>query len=205
MKHKIFILILIIIFSLPIVACNNNYKDRSLNVSSDDIALLTLFSDDGKNESNFLARNYGHSFLSVTNVSDSTLMIGDMAIATNETITIGLWSILEHFGIWYNIESNYIKETNKYNGRLSITIGLNNEDITKVNDIIKKNAAWTPWYNCSKFALDIWNSVATDSEIINSALFVSPSYLVNEIKKFDTYETNKACETTTIVRYYGED
>lgn len=204
MKKKIFILILIAILSFPIVACNNTYIERKLDISTSDIALLTLYSDDGKNESNFLARNYGHSFVAITNIGSEIITTGDMPVTTNETITIGLWSILEHFGIWYNVESNYIKETNKYNGRLSITIGLSQDDIAKINQIIGKNASWTPWYNCSKFALDIWNSVATESEKIYTKLFTSPGYLVKEIKNFSNYETNKICETSTQVRYYGE-
>jgi len=204
MRNKIFVTMLIIISVFTIVSCNNSYMTRSLDVSAEDVALLTIFSDDGTNESTWLTRNYGHSFLSITNIGDNDLTIGDMIVPKDESITIGLWSIMEHFGIWYNIESNYIKEYNKYNNRVSITIGINKDDISKINEVIKKNAVWTPWYNCSKFAIDVWNVVATDSEKINSALFVSPGYLVKEIKNFDEFELNRDCITSTTVRYFGE-
>ena len=203
---KRFLAVILILFAVVAISgCSKEDKRvRSLNVSSDDIALLTLFSDNGKEDSFFLARNYGHTFLSITNKSENAFVVGDMEVSPNSTITIGLWSVLEHFGVWYNLESNYIKEHNKYSERVSITIGITKEDISEINDIIKKNNTWTPWYNCSCFALDIWNNVATDSEKITKSMFVSPGYLVKEIKKFDAHEKGRICEANTPIRYYGE-
>ena len=127
-----------------------------------------------------------------------------MVVNPGETITVGLWSVFEHFGVWYNIESNYIKEHNKYAERVSITIGVNVEDILKMSKTIEENDAWTPLYNCSKFALEVWNNVANENEKIESKLFMSPGYLVEEIKGFSGYENVKLCETSTTIRYYGE-
>ena len=208
MKRKILSIILIMIGVFTFAGCNNTQavsgRVRELNLSDSDIALISIFSDDGKGESNWLTRNYGHSFFAITNVSDEEFVVGDMTVKPEETISVGLWSIFEHFGVWYNVESNYIKEHNKYAERVSLTIGIGIEDITKITEIIKNNDAWTPLYNCSKFALQVWNAVAMDNERIDSKLLMSPGYLVDEIKLFAGHEKVRECNTSDIVRYYGE-
>jgi len=197
---------LIFVAMFSFVGCSDvdTPASKTLGIEMQDVALLTLFSDNGKGDSNWLVRNYGHTFLSVENISNNAFAVGDMVVNPGENITIGLWSVFEHFGVWYNIESNYIKEHNKYDERVSITIGVNLEDITKISGIIKDNDAWTPLYNCSKFALDVWNTVAVDSEKIQSKFFMSPGYVMDEIKKFEGFDSVKTCETSTTIRYYGE-
>lgn len=184
--------------------CGNDNRTRELNISSDDTALLSIFSDNGKSESNFFLQNYGHAFLSVTNISDATFFVGDWEVDPDETITIGLWNVLQHSGVWYNLESNYIEEYNKYNKRVSITIGIDSEDIKALSKHINNNDRWTPLYNCSKFALKAWNLVAEENEKINDKFIVSPSYLVNEITKFEEYQENKDCNTEKVIRFYKE-
>ena len=205
MVKRFFVLFFIILSVFTLSSCSGEkYADRKLSIDTNDVAILSICADNGKSESTFLSRNYGHAFLSVTNISEETLVIGDYDVKSDETITIGLWSIVEHFGVWYNVESNYIKEHNKYKERVSISIGINIEDIEQINKIISNNNSWTPTYNCAKFALEIWNKVSTESEKISVPMFASPSYLVNEIKRFNDHEFKKAFETSTIVRYYGE-
>lgn len=208
MVRKIVSIILIMMAMFTFAGCKSSLVSgnvaRELSVDSSDMALLSIFSDNGKGESNFLTRNYGHSFLSVTNLSEENLLVGDMLVMPNETIAVGLWSIFEHFGVWYNIESNYIKEHNKYAERVSLTIGINKDDVAKISEVIKNNNAWTPLYNCSKFALEVWNSVAMENERIESKLLMSPGYLVEEIVKFSGHEESRACNTSEVVRYYGE-
>lgn len=188
---------------MPLTACKDD-RDRELRVGDSDVALLSIFADDGESESNFLLRNYGHAFLSIENISSREFTVGDMTVGVGETITIGLWNIIEHFGVWYNVEGNYISEYDKYSNRVSLTIGIGLEDIHKINKIVDKSDRWNPLFNCSKFALKVWNEVAEDSEKIDSKLIVSPSYLVDEIVKFDLYEKSKECVTDNKIRYYKE-
>ena len=208
MIKKILSTILIIVAFFTVSGCANSQtvsgRVRELNVSESDVALLTIFSDNGKGESNWLTRNYGHSFFTVTNLSNKELIVGDVVVNPSDTIAVGLWSIYEHFGVWYNVESNYIKEHNKYAQRVSLTIGISLEDIYSITEVIKNNDLWTPLYNCSKFALDVWNTVASENEKIDTKLLMSPGYLVEEIKKFAGYEDVRPCNTSNIVRYYGE-
>lgn len=207
MVKKIIVLFLIMFSVFSLTSCNsNNYKDRSLKIDLNDSAILSICADNGKGESTFLSRNYGHAFLAITNISTDSFIIGDQEVESGETITVGLWSIVEHFGVWFNVESNYIKERDKYNTRVSANIGIELAEIEKINEVIKNNDKWNPLYNCSKFALDIWNLVAEQhSEKINVPMFVSPSYLVDEIKRFKDHEFKQVFETSTNVRYYGEN
>jgi len=203
MKRYVFVALLIFMSIFTFSACDGN-KDRGLDVSDDDVALLSIYADDGSSESNFLLRNYGHAFLSIENISDTSFTIGDRQVNAHETITVGLWNVLEHFGIWYNIESNYISEYNKYSNRYSLTIGISLEDIQKICELIDKSDRWNPFFNCSTFAMKVWNLVAEDNEKINSKLIVSPSYLVKEITKFDDFEKNRECVTDKNIQYYKE-
>jgi len=102
------------------------------------------------------------------------------------------------------LESNYIKEHNKYSNRVSLTIGIKQQDIDILNEYFDKNDIWTPINNCSKFALGAWNLVAEESEQINNKLVVSPSYLVEEICKFNEFVNTKEIITNNTIKYYKE-
>lgn len=203
MKRYVFILLLMMVSIFTLSACKNNDK-RELSIEDGDVALLSIFADNGESESNLLLRNYGHAFLSIKNISANTFTVGDREVLSGETITVGLWNVLEHFGVWYNIESNYISEYGKYMHRVSLTIGIDLEDIVKLNDVIDSSDRWDPLFNCSTFALKMWNSVANDNEKINSKFIVSPSYLVSQICKFEEYEENRECSTDKNIKYYKE-
>jgi len=204
MKKIIFMLTLFL-FCFSVVGCGKTEERyRDLQIESTDVALLTIVSDNGDDETNFLTKYYGHAFLAITNIKSQEFVVGDRKVAPNETITFGLWPIQEHFGVWFNVESNYINEYNKYAQRVSLTIGVDLEDIEKICTIIDNNNKWTLFYNCSDFACEIWNSVAEEFEKLNVNNFVSPNDLVKEIKLFKNYEFNKVFNTNDVVTYYKE-
>ena len=188
---------------LTLLGCGTKGKDSyTSSVEADDIAKLSLFSYNGKGESTWGLMNLGHSFLSFENISDENISILDKVIAPNETISIGTWSILEHFGVWYNVESVYIETTDKYNGRVSATIGVNSEDLEKIVSFISKKDKWNPINNCSYFALNLWNTVAKESEYINTPLIYTPTYIAEELAKFDSYEYNKPIPSSSKLGYF---
>lgn len=203
MKRYFIVIFLIMFFSIFFYACDDD-RFRSLGVDVSDVALLSIVSDNGKGDSNLILRNFGHAFLVVDNIGNTPIIIGDREISPLDSITIGLWNIKEHFGIWYNIESNYISEYNKYPNRVLVTIGIDLEDIESINNEIQTCDKWNPLFNCSTFATKIWNLVAEDSEKINDKLLLSPNYLVNEIIKFKDYKRKKEIITDKNISYYGE-
>ena len=200
MKKFLSVLLLILCLSL-FTACGED-KDYKATIDSTDVAKLSLFSYDGKSESVWGLANLGHAFLSIENISDSEFYIGQKKVAVGETIAIGTWSILDHFGVWYNVESNYIKEHNKYDGRVSVTIGIDGDDIETLNSEIAKRDKWGVLNNCSRFALSVYNAVANENETIKTPLIYTPSYLTKYIKKFESFEYNKEIITEDTLGYF---
>ena len=134
--RKILIVLLMLVFcSMFVSACADDRK-YSASIDENDVAKLTLFAYDGKSESVFGLANLGHAFLSIENLSNEEISIGQKKLASEEMLTLGTWAIRDHFGVWYNVESNYIKEHNKYDGRVSVTIGINEEDLKKISDSV---------------------------------------------------------------------
>ena len=205
MKKFLSFFILIMIACVVFASCSVNTPKHKTSVTSSDVALLTLFTFDGKKESKFGLFNLGHSFLSVENISSETITIGKVEVAPNETISIGTWSSKAHFGVWYNVESNYIKDYNKYDGRISITAGISSQDTEKMNKFILAHDYWSPTNNCSNFALNLWNTVAEEDEELVRPFIYSPSKIAKALKNFEGYETNREIKTSDKFFYMDEN
>ncbi len=202
---KAIILILIISICTILSACSNDYKEYKVNIYEDDIAYFSLFSYSDIKEDSYGLINLGHAFGVIENISDEVITIYNYELQPNETITIGTWSLSEHFGIWFNVESNYIRHNNKYNGRYSITTGINKNDITTINDFMSNHDSWGIIRNCSYFALSLWNEIAEDSEYIKERPILTPAYIEEEISKFENYEINREINTNDSCYYYDND
>ena len=201
----VFMLFVIFTTTFSLFACKKESRDYSANISESDIALLTLFTHDGKSEYKYGLFDLGHTFFSIENLTNNNLKLSKMTIKPNSTISFGTWPVLEHFGVWYNLESNYIAQHDRFNGRLSITIGINNEDINSISQFIENNDRWTPIHNCAYFAVNIWNMVATNSEYISKTLIYTPDFIAKEIRNFDNYEINKEIKTSDIIGYFDNN
>lgn len=185
--------------------CSSTPITRKTTIKDTDIAYLSLFTFDGKSESTMGLMNLGHSFLSLENVSSEPIKIANVVLSPGKTIAIGTWSIKAHFGVWYNVESNYIQDYNKYDGRLSITTGIGLDDIDKVSEFILSHDYWNPLQNCSYFALNLWNEVAEDGEKLDLMAIFSPSAIAKQIKTFESYDVNKEIITDAKFHYFDND
>ena len=198
-------MLIIIFVSVVQFACSKNTNTDIVN-SENYIAELSIFSYDGKSETKNLLKNYGHSFFTIKNISENDIYLGNYKIKQNEIVSCGIWSITTHFGIWYNVESNYIEFCDKYNGRVSITKNINIEDLDRINKFMENNDIWLPFKNCSYFCINIWNCVANNGEKIKTKFLTSPSYLVDQLKNFNGYEVNRDIITDKIFGYFkGEN
>lgn len=191
-------LVFVLFFSLTLCFGCGKEREYVASIDDGDVIKLTLFTYDGKGESHFGLMNLGHTFLSFENISDENIDIGKMTLESGDEIALGTWSVKSHFGIWYNLEGNYSRDYRKYDGRISVSIGISSEDVKKVNEYISKNDHWSALKNCSYFALNLYNLVATDTETINTPLIYTPAYIASKIKLFDSFETNKVihCDDT---------
>ena len=189
---------------LPVIGCNQS-KEYKANINEGDIALLSIFAFDGKDETKWGLMNLGHAFLSIENISDNKLEILSFDLEKDKTMCIGTWAIKDHFGVWYNVESNYFASYNKYDGRVSVTISLNEEELNKLCSFISTKDRWNPINNCSKFALNAWNSVASEEESLIKPLIYTPSNIANQLKKFDSFEVNRPIVTDKEFGYFDKD
>lgn len=208
MKKFLTCLILIVMVSMGlfVTACSGDERVYSADISDTDDIILSIFTYDGKGESGYGLMNLGHSFLSFENISGESIIVGDRQVSPGETISLGLWSIKAHFGVWYNMESNYIGSCDKYNGRGSVSIGITADEMEKINEFIHSHDIWTPFHNCSNFAINLWNTVASETETLSTPIIYTPSKLMSQLKLFDSFETNREIITEDRFSYYdGEN
>lgn len=192
----------VLFFSITLCFGCGKEKEYKASVDDGDIIKLTLFTYDGKGESHFGLMNLGHTFLSFENISDEDVTVGKMTLSPTSEIALGTWSVKSHFGVWYNLEGNYSKDYRKYDGRISVSIGVDKDDLEKINKYILDSDHWSVFKNCSYFALNLYNLVASDSESIDTPFIYTPSYIASKIKLFSSYETNKVIHCDDTFGYY---
>lgn len=201
---KLISLIIIIILCPFITGCNYNFgTDRLTCFSNEDVATLNIFTYDGAGESKFGIANLGHSFLSIKNISNTNIILAGKEILPNEELYFGAWSLSTHFGIWFNVECNYIELYNKYNGRISIEKGISNTDLEILSDFILSHDTWNPINNCSYFAIKGWNCVAKEKEKLILNFINTPSNLKKQLKCFKNYVKNKPLEIYNDCGYFS--
>lgn len=190
-------------FAVFMTACGGGTKVTT--ISADDDIIVTIYAYDGAGESSFGLMNLGHSFMSFENISDSEVYIGEYALAPNDIVTISTWCVSEHFGVWYNMESNYIKYHDKYNGRYSVSMGIKKDSLNEVEKYIKNNDVWRPTKNCTNFSIGLWNMLCESGEKLDTPLIYTPKKLVQNIKRFTTFEHNKSIVASDRLGYFDDN
>ena len=198
---KIILACLLCLVTLCFAGCKSD-KNKVATVSASDDIIVSIYAYDGKGESSFGLMNLGHSFLSFENISTETVMIGDYALAPTETVTISTWCLSDHFGVWYNIESNYIKYHDKYNGRYSVSMSIKKDKLQKAKNFIDKNNTWLPTKNCTNFSIGLWNELCDKDAKLETPLIYTPKKLTDDIKRFDSYEYNKDIFVSSRLGYF---
>lgn len=202
---KILSAIMVCVLSLFLVACGNSPKEKVATINPDDDIIMTIYAYDGAGESRFGLMNLGHSFLSFENVTEDSMMIGNYELAAGDIVTISTWCISDHFGIWYNTESNYIKYYDKYNGRFSVSVGLKKDSLDDLKKYMSKNDTWLPTKNCTNFSVGLWNTLCAKGERLKTPLIYTPGGLVKDIKSFTTFEKNKSIAVSDRFGYFDSN
>ena len=186
------LLLIILLLSISFISCQKHevmYKVVPKIIN--DIASITLYSYDGKSESKYFISSYGHTFLEITNLSNEEIILYYQVIKPKESITFSWWAIDIHMGIWFNIEPYYVYLYNRYDTRYSTTIYINYENLNRINSYLEINDKYDPLNNCSKMTLGCWNLVAEKSEKIDILFLTTPTYVVRNIKNFDSFSYSK--------------
>lgn len=187
MKFKRFIIVLVLLVcAFSFVGCGEGEPENRTTTpfSNEESIELSIYSYNGKNESFFGVFNLGHSFLGFKNLSDKSVIVGRYNLEPDEEITIGTWCIQDFFGVWYNIECNYIEYYDKYNGRISITTHISPDKLEDVNKYIDNNNTWLPTKNCTNFAIGVWNSAVKKRRTAENSYNLHARKTVDKFKSF---------------------
>lgn len=207
MKYKkltCFILIVLCFLFVPILGgCSNNMQTKTTVFPENSIGNLTIFAQNNVKDSLPMLFNLGHSFLTFENTSGVPQKIASYTVLPNETICLGTWSISSHFGVWFNLEYNYHSIFNRYEGRVSVTKGITEQNLQTITEFIYLNDTWSPIKNCSYFAVNLWNKIAEDEEKLDTYWIYSPSKVMQNLKQFKNYEVNKPMQSNKVFGYFS--
>lgn len=208
---------IIIILCSTIINCNINVINNSnINQQSglgDDscsyVAELSIFS--------YYSQYYissdidigGHAFITLTNYRKEPICFGKMILNNDETVSLGNYgNISSHKGTIYNLDSYKVNQLGEMKGRVSLSMGLNLDQLIKLNLFINGHDSWSITYNCSSFAQEAWNLVSDDKvtahEDLNYLVY-KPEILVNSIMKYSYYKTDKYIHNNIKIGYYNNN
>ncbi len=126
------------------------------------VAELTIYSDPSYDVA-------GHAFMSVLNMSNSSIVVGKMSVPSGGGIAIGTWpanyieSGATHKGVYYNRENRIQNVGGGFSSSLySMSMPLTSAQLYTVTTYINSyNDTWEVFDNCSDFAKNTWNSVSS--------------------------------------------
>ena len=176
---------------------DNDFGDRE---SSSAVAIMRIFAINDGGSSSF--NTSGHAFLSIKNISSSTITVGGLSVGSGKTVTVGTWGNKnEHTGLWYNLEGYFQNSSNAYAKAVSLRVDLSSNLLSTVSQNIKNNDSWTALSNCSTFATKVWNSVC--STTVSAGVPNTPTATVQSIKSYSNlYSTGVGIPYFGTV-YYG--
>lgn len=183
-------------------ACSRPAKTPAA-FSGEPVAVMSIFAFDSESQPTYGLMYLGHSFLSFENVSDGDIAVGALTLAPGEFCTVGSWGMNVHFGIWYNIEANYIVRGGMYDGRTSVSKTIGTEDLAAVNAFFAATDKWSPLYNCANMAVDAYNAAGGDTLPLSG--IITPTRVIDELRRWTHVETNRPVGTYGIAGYLTED
>lgn len=171
---------------------------ESVTASDPVVAEVTIFSSTG-NDDSFINLN-GHAFISVKNISSSTITVGKMNVGPGLEITLGTRGNAEqHTGMWYNVESYKINKLGSYPGRASLTTKITQSDLNLLNVAIVYTNGWSIGAPCSSAAVKLWNTVSDIK--LSDGTPSTPTSLRNSIMSKTGYQLNRPVQYTTPIGY----
>lgn len=144
------------------------------------VAILTVFADSTGGSSGYVS---GHAFITVKNVSGSSITIGKLSgIANNKTVSLGTWgNKYEHTGLWYNLESYFVYNYGSWSNRKSVSYILTASELSDLNTYVTYNDSWSYLSPCSSFAAAAWNSAVDAGYSLSAGYPSTPANLKSDI------------------------
>lgn len=178
------LLLMMALFLAMLTSCGEEGEPRTVVPDENAAATVTVFASSGDGERVFGLFNFGHAFLLLTNKSGEALDLCGFSLASGESATISTWSLTERFGVWFNIESAFVKQRVKYTDRLSVTAPVTKEGLAEINGYLREKNRWSVTTNCTAFTLGLYNLLVAEENRIEIAGLLTPNKLKNEIARF---------------------
>ena len=185
----------VLLFVLAAAFCFdlNSYTKQSKTVPLDENGIIfSITTFDGENETEPFVKSLGHAWLSVDNRSGHSVYIKDYEIKNNETVTLSVWAISEIAGVFFNLESNFVSKCNRYVGRQSLSVNIEESQLKEIEQYIDKNNNWAIIKNCTFWSIQLWNEIVDDEfKLKTQTLVYTPKRLEKAFSEFDCIEVDK--------------
>ena len=194
MKKRLLFILLSVTFTVTVFMFRvSTYKSPVGTVPCGDSGLIfTITTYDGKTESGWFVRSLGHTWVSLDNQTGHSVYLRDHEVKDGEIITFSVWATTGHRGVFFNLEAEFIRAYDRYIGRQSLSIPIDESQLADIGDYIENNDRWKPGKNCSYWAMQLWNVLADDAHRLPSPLFFcTPARLQKILREFDGVETDK--------------
>ena len=183
------VIIIILLFCFDF----NLYSSKSKTISYDENGIIfSITAFDGDNESEPFVQCLGHAWVSVDNRSGHSIYIKNSEIKNNEIIAFSVWALSGHRGVAFNLEPAFISNYDRYVGRQSLSMNINESQLAEIEDYIDRNDNWTFGKNCSYWSIQLWNELADDDYKLKTPVFIcTPKKVQKALHEFDCVETDK--------------
>ena len=182
----------------------NTYESQTKTIPCEENGIIfSITTFNGDNESQPFVKCLGHTWLSIDNRSGHSVYIKDYEIKNDEMITFSVWAVAKIPGLLFNLESDYISSYGRYVGRKSLSVGIQESQLNKIEAYIDRNDQWTLGKNCSYWSVHLWNEVVDEAfRLKTQTLFYTPKRLEKSFAEFDCVEVDKDFSRARHVFFY---
>lgn len=197
MKKRKITMLLILLFTVAAAFCLwfdfNAYESQSRTIPcEDDGIIFSITTFNGDSESQPFVKCLGHMWLSIDNQSGHSVYLKDHEIKHGEMITFSVWAVSDLPGLLFNLESAYISAYDRYAGRKSLNVNIEEEQLKSIEAYIDRSNKWTLSKNCSYWSVHLWNEVVDEAfRLKTQTLFYTPKRLEKAFCEFDGVEGDK--------------
>lgn len=204
MDRLIFIFIVsVLLFTLA--SCKSAVQKKVKDFEKESDIIFTIYSHDGKSESEYMINSLGHAWLSVENQTDEAVKFNDYEISPSEALYFGAWGSSAKWGVCYNMEPNFASEFGRYEGTISLSTKIDLNQLEEIAKFVSENDQWNIIQNCSWFATYCWNSAMEDDADLPTYWIYTPTSLCSDIMNFEEYQVNKPMTGAKDIFFYNEN
>lgn len=203
-KLTVIIIIASLLFGFSACTKSSEPEKRTLSEPENRVASVTICASNGDGDKIFGLFNFGHAFICLTNETDAELDILGFSLPAHKTATISTWSITKKFGVWFNVESAFIKNRNKYSDRISVTAGVSESALQGLNAYLTEHNVWSVFTNCTVFSVGLFNTLVNEENRISLSGIRTPYKLKKEISRFEEYEISNEIVTEENIGYIDD-